>query len=321
MMKPQLKIRETRNYLSDDRPHSLPQFRSHSRDWRQNFYVYPVLSRRSQGLSIGINLNPDAACNFDCVYCQVDRTQDPRTRQVDIAVLSSELEAMLKQVASGAGSGSKTGAKSGSEPGMLFDEPEFAEIPPSLRRLNDIAFSGDGEPTTCPQFLECVSLTAELKGKFDLGDVKIVLITDACYLTKPNVEKALVVLDENQGEIWAKLDAGTQAYYERVNRPNYPLSHVIENITAAARVRPLVIQSLFMRLDGAGPDEVEIIAYTDRLNEIIHAGGAIKLVQAYTIARRPVESFATPLNSDELDNIVEVITQRTNLPVSPFYAC
>ncbi|MGB9625323.1 MAG: radical SAM protein, partial [Phycisphaerae bacterium] len=71
-------------------------FASHARDWRQNYYVYPVLSRRAHGVSIGVNLNPDKACNFDCIYCQVDRTVPPAVRKVDVAVLRRELDEMLR---------------------------------------------------------------------------------------------------------------------------------------------------------------------------------------------------------------------------------
>ncbi|RME39066.1 MAG: radical SAM protein, partial [Planctomycetota bacterium] len=129
---------------------SLPQFRRHGRNWRENRYVYPVLSRRSGGLSIGINLNPDKACNFDCVYCQVDRTTPPRVREVDPDALQAELAEMLEAARSGA----------------IFAEPEFSSVPAALRRVCDIAFSGDGEPTTCKHFKECVQIAAELKRRF-----------------------------------------------------------------------------------------------------------------------------------------------------------
>lgn len=281
----------------------LRQFRSHSRDWRQNHYVYPVISRRSAGLSIGVNLNPDMACNFDCVYCQVDRTVQPRVREVDVDRLGEELAAMIDDAVSG----------------RLFDDPSFRDVPQRFRRINDIAFSGDGEPTTCKQFLPCIELAARLKREAGLHGAKLVLITDACYLTRPQVEAALRVMDENNGEIWAKLDAGTEPYYQRVNKPNYQLRHVVENIIAAARVRPVVIQSMFMRLEGAGPAEAEIIAFTDRLNEILCAGGQIKLVQVYTVARKPAQSFVTPLADEEVDYIAEAVRRCTGLPAECYY--
>jgi wyosine [tRNA(Phe)-imidazoG37] synthetase (radical SAM superfamily) len=282
---------------------SLRQHASHSRHWRENLYVYPVISRRSGGLSIGINLNPDTACNFDCVYCQVDRTGIPRVRHVDPAAMQAELEHMIDQARSGA----------------LFDDPAFRDVPAGLRSIQDIAFSGDGEPTTCPSFRECVQRVADVRRAAGLTDAKIVLITDACYLTRPEVAAGLATMDRNNGEIWAKLDAGTEDYYRLVNRPNFPLRHVLDNIIAAARVRPLVIQALFMRLHGVGPDEAEVVAFCERLNEIAAAGGQIKLVQVYTVARKPTESYVTALAHDEVDRIAAAVRRNCRLPAEVYY--
>ncbi len=282
---------------------ALPQYRDHSRGWRDNHYVYPVISRRSRGLSIGVNLNPDAACNFDCVYCQVDRSKTPKVRDVDLGRLRDELGAMIDFAVTG----------------RLFEDEAFSTVPKDLRRVNDIAFSGDGEPTTCKVFAESIELAARLKGEANLADVKLVLITDACYLTKPAAERGLRIMDANSGEIWAKLDAGTQTYYEAVNRPNYPLQHVIDNIIAAASVRPIVIQSMFLRLDGTAPSEPELDAYVGRLHEILQAGGKISDVQVYTVARAPAEAFVTPLAAAEVDAIVSLIEARTGLSAKPFY--
>ena len=277
---------------------------SHPRDWRENLYVYPVISRRSRGLSIGINLNPDTACNFDCVYCQVDRSGLPRVRTVDPAVVERELSQMLAEAAQG----------------TIFEDPTFSDVPGEWRVVRDVAFSGDGEPTTCREFKTCMEIVARLKREAGLSTAKIVLITDACYLTRPEVCEALRMMDANQGEIWAKLDAGTEAYYQRVNRPNYPLSHVVANILSAARERPVVIQSLFMRLDGQGPDDAEISAYVGRLRDIVQGGGRIDRVQVYTVARPPAEAFVTPLNKGEVDRIAVAVAQQTGLKTEAFYA-
>lgn len=288
----------------------LSPYRSHSRHWHRNAYVYPVISRRSRGLSLGINLNPDKACNFDCVYCQVDRTAAPTARQagftgrrVDPERVRDELAQIIDDVATGA----------------LFGEPPFSDVPDNMRAIKDIAFSGDGEPTTCKQFRECVELTAEIKARAGLSDTKIVLITDACYLTRPEVEAGLKILDANNGQVWTKLDAGTEAYYQRVNRPNYPLKHVMENIIATARARSVVIQSLFMRLNDEPPDEAELQAYVDRFREITEAGGRIEYVQVYTVARRPAESYVTPLTDEEVDRIVELVENRAGVRTIAYY--
>jgi wyosine [tRNA(Phe)-imidazoG37] synthetase (radical SAM superfamily) len=281
---------------------SLPQHRDHSRHWRENLYVYPVISRRSGGLSIGINLNPDMACNFDCVYCQVDRTIAPRTRDVVLNILREELAHMIDEAVSG----------------RLFQDRAFSSVPENLRAVKDIAFSGDGEPTACKVFRESVEIAADAKRAAGLAQAKIVLITDACYLSKPAVADALAVMDENNGEIWAKLDAGTEDYYRRINRPNFPLQHVVDNIIAAAKVRPLVIQAMFMRLEGAAPDDDELSAFTARLNDILQAGGQIKLVQVYTVARKPAEAFVTPLSPEELNHIVDLVRRETGLAAAAY---
>jgi wyosine [tRNA(Phe)-imidazoG37] synthetase (radical SAM superfamily) len=277
-------------------------YRDHRRDFANHLYVYPVVSRRSKGVSIGINLNPDKICNFDCVYCQVDRAMPPLVRDVEPARLLNELDNTIDHVVSGA----------------LFDDPRFAETPPPLRRLNDLAFSGDGEPTTCPAFLDVVRDVAEQKRRRGLDAVKLVLITNATRFHIPCVREALAVLDRNQGEVWAKLEAGTEAYYHEVDRTTIPFRLVLNNITQAARERPLVIQSLFMRLRGEPPPKAEIVAFCDRLKEIIDAGGTLRLIQVYTIARRPAESFAQPLADSELDIIADAVRCRTGLAVETY---
>lgn len=274
----------------------------HRRELEQNRYVYAVLSRRSGGVSIGINLNPDTVCNFDCIYCQVDRKTPPRVREVDLAVLEAELDDLLAEVASG----------------TLFQRAPFAGVPTALRRVVDIAFSGDGEPTTFPRLKEAVELAIAAKERAGLSQLKLVLITNATQFHRPRVREALRLLDAHQGEIWAKLDAGTEAYYRQVDVTTIPFSRVLANILAAARIRPMVIQSLFMRIDGCGPGPEEIQAYAQRLREVVTAGGHIKQVQVYTIARPPAQANVTPLPDAAVDAITEVVRQIP-LPATSFY--
>lgn len=254
-------------------------------------------------MSVGVNLNPGKECNFDCLYCQVDRGVPARTRRVDLDVLRAELDAILE---------------AGRE-GSLYEAPPFDAIPEGQRAIRDIAFSGDGEPTTHPRFGDAVALAADARRRFALDDTKLVLITDAAYLAKPPVRAALEVLDRNNGEIWAKLDAGTEEYFRRVNRPNVTLRHVLDNIIDAARVRPVVIQSLWMRVDEEPPPDAEVVAYCGRLGEIQAAGGRLKAIQLYTIARTPTEPSVTPLTDAELDRIAGLVRTRIDVPVDVFY--
>ncbi|MEM6330671.1 MAG: radical SAM protein [Planctomycetota bacterium] len=293
----------------------------HQRLFEANRFVYPVLSRRSGGISVGVNLNPDKACNFDCIYCQVDRTVRSETRFVETDRLLEELRGVLRSV----------------HTGELYATEKFAGVPPALRRLNDIAFSGDGEPTTYRNFDELMELAAGVKrdahrdthreaqggsggGARPAADaVKMVLITNASMLHRPHVVRGLRVLDANGGEVWAKLDAGTEAYFRQIERTKTPFRRVLNNITAAAQQRPIVIQSLFMRVAGEAPSHAEITAYCDRLNEVTAAGGRIKLVQVYTVARKPAESIVAPLADAEVDAIAARVRESTGLPAAAFY--
>jgi wyosine [tRNA(Phe)-imidazoG37] synthetase (radical SAM superfamily) len=279
---------------------TLPLHTDHARLFEHNRFVYPVLSRRSAGISIGVNLNPDKICNFDCIYCQVDRRSQSETRFVETAALVDELRTTLDLVTSG----------------RIYESPKFHEVPVHLRRLNDIAFSGDGEPTTYKNFDEIIEACAEVKRQ---SEIKMVLITNASMFHRPHVQRGLAILDENNGEIWAKLEAGTDEYYHLIERTPIPFRQILDNITAAARVRPLVIQSLFMRVNGEPPSQAELEAFCDRLNEITTAGGQLKLVQIYTVARRPTESFVAPLTDAEVDAIVTLVKQRTQLPAQAYY--
>src|SRR5262245_50050280 len=275
----------------------------HPRRFEENRFVYPVLSRRSEGISIGVNLNPDKVCNFDCIYCQVDRTSQSETQFVETAGLLEELGSVLDLCASGA----------------IFELEKFQGTPPQFRRLNDIAFSGDGEPTTFKNFEEIVAACASLKRERGLEQVKMVLITNASMFHRPHVQRGLEILDQNNGKIWAKLEAGTEEYFKLVDRTPIPFQQILKNITAAAQVRPLVIQALFMRVSGEPPRQAELEAFCERLNEITMAGGKLKLVQVYTVARQPAESYVAPLSDAEVDAIVELVERRTGLAAKAYY--
>ncbi|WP_428938587.1 radical SAM protein [Fontivita pretiosa] len=276
-------------------------FTLHSRSWRDNRYVYPVISRRSHGLSIGVNLNPDKVCNFDCIYCCVDRSVPPTVRHVDMDLLRRELEHLLELACSG----------------QIWTIPPFDQTEPTLRRINDVAFSGDGEPTSFRQFPQACELVAGLLQKVSRPDIKIVLITNATLLHLPHVRRALEFLDRHNGEIWAKLDAGTEQYYRLVERTRIPFRRVLDNILAAGRARPIVIQSLFMNIHGQPPDQTEIRAYVDRLRELRDAGCQIKLVQVYTVARRTAEAYVSPLEPARLRAIADQVA-AIGLPVESY---
>ena len=289
--------------MSQQSPITTPLFSQHSRSWQQNRYVYPVISRRSRGLSIGVNLNPDRICNFDCVYCCVDRSKGMLRREdVDLKVLREELNGMLASVASG----------------DIWRTPPFDATPQPLRRLNDVAFSGDGEPTASPALLACSELVADLLAKHRLG-AKIVLITNATLLDRSSLQPVLAFLDHHNGEIWAKLDAGDEVLYRQIVRTEIPLQRILDNILLAGQARPIVIQSMFLKLNGTAPSAQQIDHYAQRLRDLVAGGCRLRLVQVYTIARPVHEAGLEPLPGKQLDAIVAQLHSE-GIPAEAYYA-
>ena len=68
--------------------------------------------------------------------------------------------------------------------GDLYETPSSPDAR-RLRRLNDIAFSGDGEPTTYRNFDEIIAACAAVKDRLGSTDVKMVLITNASMFHRP----------------------------------------------------------------------------------------------------------------------------------------
>jgi wyosine [tRNA(Phe)-imidazoG37] synthetase (radical SAM superfamily) len=259
-------------------------FRDHRRELDANRYVYAVVSRRARGLSIGVNLNPDKVCNFDCPYCQVDRTTPGGPARIDLDALADELAALLERVRNG----------------DLWTRPPFDTAAPALRRVADVAFAGDGEPTTPREFPAAARAARELRDREAPG-VPLRLLTNATLFHKERVRAALANFDE----LWCKLDAGTEAWFHRVDGTRMPFRRVLDNLLLMARERPIVVQSLFPAFDGAGPDGAEIAAWVERLCELVGAGGRITLVQVYTVARPPADPKVNALGRASLEAIAE----------------
>lgn len=275
----------------------------HARTYQDFTYVYPVVSRRSRGLSIGVNLNPDKQCNFDCVYCEVDRTTPGRAREVRLDQVRDELRWLIDHALSGG----------------LGREAKFSDTPPEVARIvRDVAFSGDGEPTMVSNFDVCVEVVADVLREKGLSETKIVLITDSAGLDKASVRRGMALMDAHHGEIWAKLDAGTEEYYRHINRSSVRFDRILGNLLETARVRPIVIQSLFLKTHGQPMPPSELEAYCRRLNQIREGGGTVREVHAYTLARPTPEPWATRLSPEELSALAGTIRSRTGLRVEEF---
>lgn len=282
---------------------SYAAVRDHTRIYKDFTYVYPVISRRASGLSIGINLNPDKVCNFDCLYCEIDRTTPGKVGRLDLNQIHDELDAMIRFALDGG----------------LAKEHRFDELPSFItRNIKDIAFSGDGEPTMVSNFDECVQVVVDQKNAHGLAKTKVRLITDAAGLDTAAVRRGLEIMDDNDGEIWAKLDAGTEGYYRLVNRSSVRFDRILKNLLTTSRVRPIVIQTLLLKIRDEKMPAAELEAYCGRLKDISAEGGQISEVHLYTIARPTPVDYASALSADELEECARRVRAATGLTVLTF---
>ena len=266
------------------------------RDFLGNRFVYSVISPRARGLSIGVNMNPDKFCNFDCGYCEVDRAAPPRATSLDVDVMIAELESTLVLAQSGG----------------LRERPGYKDLPQELLQLRHVTLRGDGEPTMSPHFVLAVESILHLRARGRLPFFKLVLITNATGLDRPEVEQGLRCFTPTD-EVWAKLDAGTQEHMNRVNKPDCSLDKIMANILRLARQRPIIIQSLFPSIDGAGPTPSEIEAYVQRLKELKAAGAQIELVQIYSATRPTPHSRCAHLPLRTLSHIARRVREVAEL--------
>lgn len=276
-------------------PYSSP------RDFLQNRFVYLTLSPRARGLSIGVNLNPDRKCNFDCAYCEVDRAQPIVDQEIDCDVAAVELESALRLV----------------HTGQLRELAPYQNLPRELLQLRHVALSGDGEPTISPNFLEAVQAVAHVRARGDFPFFKMVLITNASGLDRAEVQAALKLFTPRD-EVWAKLDAGSQRFMDTVNRSQIPLEKIAANILLIAQARPVVIQSLFCQIDGTVPNTSEIEQFAEILRNLKKRGAQIPLVQIYSATRPTALSQIRHLPLKTLSDIAATVRRVSGLKAEAF---
>jgi len=271
------------------------------RDFLHNRFVYAVISARAHGLSLGVNMNPDKHCSFNCLYCEVDRRTPARETRLDVDAMAGELHKTLTYVLAG----------------KLHERPWYSSLSDELLTLRHVALSGDGEPTLAPDFAEAVESIVHIRALGEFPFFKIVLITNATGLDQPQVQSGLRHFTKSD-EIWAKLDGGTQAFFNRVDRTEVSLDRVLSNILLVARQRPVIIQSLFTAINGEEPLAAEIEEYAQRLKELKAAGANIPLVQIYSATRPMFHADCGHLPLKTLSHIAQTVRHVSGLKAEVF---
>lgn len=263
----------------------------HSRDSAGLRYVYPVISRRAGGVSIGINLNTNNACNWRCIYCQVPDLKRGTAPPVDMALLEQELRNFLHE--------------------LLHGDFMQQRVPEEMRRINDIALSGNGEPTSAKEFAQVVSLVGRLKNELALpADIKLVLITNGSLLHRESVQSGLRLMASLNGEVWFKLDRASEAGMLLVNDTQASLAKVRENLITSISLCPTWLQTCWFALDGTAPSEQDENDYLDFLGALLSDGVRLQGVLLYGLARPSMQVEAprlSALSAERLDSFAERI--------------
>lgn len=252
--------------------------KNHDRDVVGMTYVYPVISRRAGGVSVGINLNPNNACNWHCAYCQVPNLVRGTAPNIDLDVLRNELTTMLDDVMHG----------------------DFMQqrVPEDCRQLCDIAISGNGEPTSCQSFDLVVSVILEVMHAFSLlGVIPIRLISNGSYVHKTHVQRGLHLMAEHKGEVWIKVDATTDEAIRRINGVDASAALLFKQVKCVANVCPTWVQTCMLAWHGEDPSEDEVSAYLAFLSRLKDEKVPIQGVLLYGLARPSLQPEAESVSA------------------------
>lgn len=269
---------------------------NHRRDSAGLRYIYPVVSRRAQGVSIGVNLNPNNACNWACIYCQVENLKRGGPPPLDLALLERELDSFLRDV--------------------LHGDFMSREVLPEARRLVDVAFSGNGEPTSAPEFKAAVAtVCGVLSSHALLPQLKVRLITNGSLLHRPDVQSGLRLLAEAGGEVWFKVDRVSPAEIALVNGVRLTADRILRNLKVCVSIVPTWLQTCWFAIDAEAPGRGAEEAYCKLLGEV---APLIEGVHLYGLARPSQQSGGgrlSRLTDQALEAFACEIKQKTGVKV------
>jgi wyosine [tRNA(Phe)-imidazoG37] synthetase (radical SAM superfamily) len=249
-------------------------------------YVYPVISRRMGGLSIGVNFNPNNACNWRCIYCQVENLKIGAAPVMDFTLLEEELRFFLDDV-------------------LMGDFYERFQVDEDKRVIKDIAIAGNGEPTSLKEFARAVDLIGAVATEKNVfPHCQYVLITNGSLVHQAKVQEGLKILSAYGGEVWFKLDSATEEGRSLINNTAQSCAASVENLMLSVSLCQTKLQSCFLDYDNRGLTEKEKWAYLDLLRNIKKAGCKLQQIMLYTIARpsqQPEANRLKPLSVEILN--------------------
>jgi hypothetical protein len=269
----------------------------HRRDSAGLRYVYPVVSRRAGGVSVGINLNTNNACNWACLYCQVDNLTRGGPPPVELDRLEKELEQFLGDA--------------------LHGDFMQREVPVEARHLMDVAFSGNGEPTSAAEFAEAVAVVGGVLERFGLrGRLPVRLITNGSLLHRPEVQAGIRLLGELGGEVWFKLDRAEATEAAEVNGVPLVMEKVARNLGLSAGLAATWVQTCWFALDGKAPSAASRAAYCQLLKPLAEQLAGVHLYGLARPSMQPAAPRLTRLPAEALTAFAAEIQEKTGIRVN-----
>ena len=251
---------------------------NHDRDSAALRYVYPVISRRAGGVSVGINLNTNNACNWRCIYCQVPGLTRGTAPKTDLPVLETELRDFLSE--------------------LLHGDFMQSRVPKGSRRINDIALSGNGEPTSSNEFRDAITLIASVRSETALPEtVKTILISNGSLLYRDEVRQGLRDMAKLNGEVWFKLDRASETAMRLVNDTQISMNKVRDNLVASIACCPTWLQTCWFALDGEPPSRRDEDDYLEFVSSLLRDGHKPQGVLLYSLARPSLQPEAPRLSA------------------------
>jgi wyosine [tRNA(Phe)-imidazoG37] synthetase (radical SAM superfamily) len=246
-------------------------------DNQRNFVYGPILSRRL-GRSLGINLSPKdlKLCSFNCVYCEYGPTTNLALNpSANLFPKSNDVLLALKKVL----------------------------LKPYT--LDHVTFSGNGEPTLHPDFLEIVTEVIELVIEYKPG-ANVALFSNSSTLNRRDVVEAIKIIDRP----FLKLDAGNAEVFWKINQPMPDLNfnEIINNLEG---IHNLIIQTAFISGDPGNTSEQQIQDWLKVIKKINP-----QEVQLYRI-NRPAW-HPNVIAYDKLEVLAKEIRRHTELTIN-FY--
>lgn len=269
---------------------------NHNRDIFSSRYVYPVVSRRAGGLSLGINLNTNNKCNWQCIYCEVPNLKRGKPEPIDLNHLRNELKDWLNNIVKG----------------DFIDKNTDPDT-----KFKDIALSGNGEPTACKEFKSVLKIIEkEFTDCKCPEDVKIRLITNGSYLSEKEIQDAWQEMPLAK-EIWFKIDSVNTETIKQLNQVNLTHNQIKKNLESALSASSTIIQTCLTKINGQLPKESEI---SDYVNFLKPYEKKITSIHLYSLAR-PTEQKTLynlgRLNDKEMIRIAEKMNELS-IPIFTF---